>query len=155
MTQDYTICIIKDNLSSQDFLSLLNLSLKFTQKVSLVVRDELGVSSKCMQFLSSINDHFLASKKVSEWPGTKLLNTMATQYIYRNSRDLLGKISKNISNYSDFIQPNFPEDIAFLRENNIPWFVSISHEKECLFNINQSEKEALELLWPGRVICRN
>ncbi|HUO58404.1 MAG TPA: hypothetical protein VMV05_09555, partial [bacterium] len=55
------------------------------------------------------------------------------------------------------LQPNYPEDLCLLTENEEPWFVSIAHAKDSYFSLPEEEKNTLIQSIPelGRILTKD
>jgi len=49
----------------------------------------------------------------------------------------------------DWVQPNRPEDLCFLRSDETPWLATIAHEKDAYFELSGEEKQRLTKALPN------
>jgi len=81
---------------------------------------------------------FLIKKyKSSEWPGTKLIGHEATIYVLHYNKETITILKKYTNSLFEWIQPNLPEDICFLDENENAILITITHEKDAFVEANK------------------
>lgn len=118
------------------------------------------VVSNTMQILESINHvidllkPFVADiKKVKEWPGTVIYSEghalLHTYYLNKESEKVLKGIANDLYSWTN---PSLPEDLGFIRKDGSPWFVSITHEKDCYMELVDEEKTKIDKMLPDLLI---
>jgi len=81
---------------------------------------------------------------VREWPGTVLSgNRSATLHEYRCTGDLANLLSSLANGLYDWVEPQLPEDLGFLRLDGSTWLASIAHERDAFFELSRHELESL------------
>ncbi len=116
--------------------------LNYADTFSFVVREGKDVSKEAIELLESLKLYLIESKKVSEWPGTKLFWEQATLYIFHLNNETAYLLYTSENNLFKWLFPHLPEDLVFYK-NNKPLFVSITHEKEAYFELEDSEEAFL------------
>ena len=94
--------------------------------------------------MEGLRPYLIESKAVSEWPGTKLFWELATLYIYYLNNETAYLLYKSEDNLFKWLLPHLPEDLVFYK-NNKPLFVSITHEKDAYFELEDDELRFLEM----------
>ena len=122
-----------------------------------VVRPLSRMSPRGEEVLKRL-EPFLAEKKVSnKRPGSKVLAENALLYKYKYGAPFSDAVQELNDHLYNWLQPNFPEDICLLRENEEPWFVSCSNKKVSYFSLAEPEKNELVQKIPemGRILMRD
>ncbi len=144
-----------DEPAPAEYQSLLALATRYCREFSLVVQASppLGVSGRAV--LDRLRPFLVAERSASEWPGTQLLDGVATVYRFRltlESAELLGRCSPGLFSW---IQPDLPEDLCLFRSDSTPWLVTIGHERDAYFVISPDEREILVQEIPGLLLARH
>ena len=95
--------------------------------ISFVWRDELDYNQNAKDFEKSIGKYKVLEKRVNQWPGTMLLEDSATLKIYKLCDEII-KVLYCVDYVTEFLSPNYPEDLAIYDENNNILYASCSHE---------------------------
>ena len=98
---------------------------------SLVIIDSVILNDSGQKILDELQPYLIESIETSSWPGTILYNGKVRLFKYKVNNNSLGILS-TIDNLFDWLQPNYPEDLTFYKEDK-PIFISISHEKDCWY----------------------
>ena len=117
--------------------------LNYTETFSFVIREETDVSKEVNELLEDLKEYLIETKKVSEWPGTKLLWEQAALYTYHLNNESAYLLYKCEDYLFKWLLPQLPEDLVFYKKNR-PFFVSITHEKEAYFELENDDKLFLE-----------
>ncbi|MDB5207268.1 MAG: hypothetical protein JWR72_2343 [Flavisolibacter sp.] len=120
-------------------LALLN----YTDTFSFVIREDQHVSNEAMDLLEHLKVYLIETKKVSEWPGTNLLWGKVTLYLYYLNNESAYILYTTEVNLYKWLLPDKPEDLTFYR-NDRPFFVSITHEKDAYFDVDNDDRLFLE-----------
>lgn len=112
--------------------------IEFANIFSFVIREEAGISENINQLILELFPFLIEKKIVTEWPGTTLLSGSANQYKYYFNKDSAQLLSSYNNELYEWIQPQLPEDIC-LYKDSIPIFVSITHEQEAYFELDENE----------------
>jgi hypothetical protein len=119
--------------------SLLN----YADTFSFVVREGDDVSKEAIHLFEGLTPYLIESKVVSEWPGTKLFWDRVTLYIYHLNNETAYLLYISEDNLFKWLLPHLPEDLVFYK-NNRPLFVSITHEKDAYFELENGEEKFLK-----------
>jgi hypothetical protein len=146
MNNDLMIFDLARPWSRREYLSLLDLAGESSQfllvKRHASLEDTLDISSRLRPFL--IHEY-----SGDCWPGTRLLGGCTAEiFKYAATSEALILLRDSVEGLWDWIEPNCPEDLSFLRANDgSPWFASIAHEREAFFKLSQVEKSAVESIF--------
>ncbi|MEK6627408.1 MAG: hypothetical protein AABY53_02185 [Bdellovibrionota bacterium] len=128
---------LKKDISGEDYFQLIDfLSIK-SKKFCFIIRDD-QTSSLVEKFIESLKDSLIKTSKVSEWPGTKLIEGQVTQFEYNLTQQNIIKI-KDVGGLYNWIAPYFPEDVFFKNEFDQVLLGSISHEKDAWLELSENE----------------
>jgi len=137
------------------YKTLLENLIKFCDTAAFVIQEEEELSNKALKFLNKISNTVVEKKRVISWPGTKLIGVELDEgaLFYKivfneNSCEIFKEETEGLF---DWIEPNMPEDLSFLRPDGTEFFISISHEKDCYFKITEEEKGKLEKSFHGSI----
>lgn len=130
---------VQKNISKAEFVYLLEYISNFAFAFTFVVRSEMEISSDAQLLIKRLGNSLIENKKVSEWPGTKLLDGTAELYKYKLDAISKATLIEIGCGLFDWIQPSMPEDLSFLYQNGQNCLTSISHEKDAWLSINDNE----------------
>jgi hypothetical protein len=116
---------------------------------SLVVRRPSDLGSAGHQLIASLTDNLNVIENQSEWPGTRIMDTSATIYEIRLSAEVLERLKLVANCLHDWVAPDLPEDLAFLRADKTAWLASISHEDEAWLKLDEDEENLLRSSAPS------
>jgi hypothetical protein len=113
-----------------------------------VVQDQMALSREGKIFLNQLKPFLVEVYEDKQWPGT-ILCSEKKAFIYKCQLTSLASdiLKVSFQNIWDWKAPTYPEDLSFIRPNGMPWFISITHEKDTYFKLEESEKQELENLW--------
>ena len=70
-------------------------------------------------------------------------------YYFRCHPDAASILKTAVKGLYGWQQPQFPEDLCFLKPGRRPWLVSIAHEKDAYFDCEKSLLEEIESRVPN------
>jgi hypothetical protein len=79
----------------------------------------------------------------SEWPGTRLFDETASvsKFLLRaETVKVLGMVAEGLF---EWVQPNLPEDLCILRDDDSQWLVTIAHERDAYLELCDNERGML------------
>jgi hypothetical protein len=109
----------------------------------LVVRPDLGLGEEGRLLLGSLAAFLENEQMTSEWTGTRLLDEQARVLRYSLHPSVVGALQAATRRLYAWRQPLLPEDLCFLRAEDEPWLVSISHEEDAYLELTQWEYQGL------------
>jgi hypothetical protein len=149
--QSEEIFNLKD-LSDAGYQAILDFALFHCSHFSFV-RQPFAFNENLGRVVDSLKPFRLMDKLTDEWPGTKLLDSLAFSYEFEITEESIGILRKAKSLVS-WTPSDFPVvDLAFYTSENRPWLYTISHEsfffidKGALPNVDHSE--LLRMLYPN------
>jgi hypothetical protein len=113
------------------YKNLLEVAEQEYDTFSLVWRHELNFEESAWKIEEELRPHLLSKFSSCKWPGTEIFGrkaTIRTYVVNPESISILGRVSSVF----DWLAPNYPEDLAFYRENKVI-FASVAHEGEAWF----------------------
>jgi hypothetical protein len=95
---------------------------------------------RALAALTAFTELVVSRRRVTEWPGTKLLFATAAvdQWILRLEPPVCRYLA-TASSPADWQHPERPEDLSFLRSDLTAWFVNIAHEGDSFVRVTQQE----------------
>jgi len=90
----------------------------------------------------------LNSIVASEWPGTALLGDTAIVHRFTYDADVVRILLKNSCRLFQWVQPGLPEDLCLLRASRDAWLVSVAHERDGYFFLDEPEASDLFAVVP-------
>jgi hypothetical protein len=116
--------------------SVLAIAVQQASQFIIIVRTPL--SQRGTEMIKSLDNYLLISHTTREWPGT----SSSTEVLLKKYR--LHAVSASLlaraETIWDWLNPEMPEDLSFLRADGTPWFVSITHERDAYFKLSESER---------------
>ncbi len=130
-----------DNLYSQ----LLEIAQSKCKYALLVIRHTLPMDRTARLALEQLTPFLISKTESNEWPGTILTNSTALIYKYNLETESIKVLRKLSTRLYDWKQPNLPEDLCFLKEDDSAWLATTSHEADSyLFLTDQEYFQLLE-----------
>lgn len=94
--------------------------------------------------LEPLRDVILLRRNVTEWPGTQLFSKKEVELVeFRLAPECLEYLSRIARGLYSWTFPALPEDLHFVRHDGTPWLVSIAHERDAYFVIDETEQTEL------------
>jgi hypothetical protein len=123
----------------QAYRCLLQAAAEQASTAFLVIRESVDLSEGARECLLRLEPYMLSDQSVSEWAGTKLLGGKARMLIYQASAQLVLVLQNYTRGLYDWIQPNLPEDLGFLRNDGSLWLGSTAHEADAWLELETDE----------------
>ena len=120
----------------QTYIDLLNFAASRCESFSLVWRKQFQFESSAHQIANALKSFLISNVRTDEWLGTKLIGHEAVVRQYRVA-DKSIEILCSVNGLYSWLQPQFPEDLAFYSSGNVGWLASVSHEHDAWF-LNES-----------------
>lgn len=134
------------DVSSESYLSLLDIARRTQSLAGLVWREQLQFSPTALQLANELESCLVQERLTDEWPGTRLFGTQAWYRLYRCDDHSFPTLTRSGSIFG-WINPQLPEDISFHLPTGECWLMSVAHEKMCqVVPAALSERDATELI---------
>jgi len=127
---------------------LLGYAAKQSNRVGLVVRDQLPRETTLEVALRQLEPFLIHDEITREWPGTQLLFHDAQMFHYRAEDALIERLSQLSDSLYAWRQPELPEDPFFLRPDGSAFLTTISHEEDAYLALSCDELSALAAAEP-------
>ena len=134
-----------------EYRALLSLLASKATSFSLVWRHQLEFGPAAEILRKRLAPYLLRTEGVSEWPGTKLLTTMATIRFYTAAEAAMSILGEAGSLYA-WKAPERPEDLAFYGPGDEVLFGSIAHEADSWFGEGAFTAEEVRAAVPALVL---
>jgi hypothetical protein len=126
------------------YAELVRFCCSVSASMILVVRDpEIDPGPLIQNRLARLQPFFVTSSRSMSWPGTQLLADEATVYRHRIAPGLESEMLVLASRLFEWVHPDAPEDPCFLRGDDSPVLVTISHERDAYLLLTRQENEIL------------
>jgi hypothetical protein len=120
--------------------SLIDALSSLSRYCSFVVREFDEKNHEIESFIKQIEAYEDRRDRVSEWPGTCLLQgETALLYTYRLDPKLVSILKSEVSSLFSWSTPTLPEDLCFYREDRSCLLATISHEKDVYVELSEDE----------------
>ena len=129
---------LKIDVNSSFYNQLFRMALDFESRMLFVVREKYKIRT---EILKIIQPHIISIKKTQQWPGTISRGTSVDLYCCQITQDLVDELKILLPTLWSWMNPDFAEDISFVRGDGKSWFISITHEKDCYFILTDDEKK--------------
>lgn len=139
-------------ISGAHYRELLEIAQLHCRQFLCVVRPSLDLSEQAAAFLARCQPYLLLKTARSEWPGTQLLEDVATIYTFELGDYTASLLREAADGLQSWLQPDLPEDLCLLRANGTPWLVSITHEGDYYFELSAAERSSLQGHLPWLVL---
>lgn len=126
-----------------EYRRLIELGSGWCVAALLVVRDHLGLEARGHELLKALEPFKIRQQTSTEWPGTRLLEATAAITVVRLNPDSCRLLSTAVEGLYDWQQPELPEDLCLLRDDDEPWLVTIAHEGDAYVVPTESELAVL------------
>jgi hypothetical protein len=110
----------------------------FCDKFSVIVRDEYNGSINLSEYLKSLSPFLIKEERTSTWAGNGLGDQIATIRIYKVCEQTLALLNKPVSLF-DFVEPMYPEDVCFYREDGSTFLITSAEEQDLYFTLEDHE----------------
>jgi hypothetical protein len=151
------IYVLKNEPSPGAFCDLLDYGVDQCAYAVMVIRPLSRMTPRGEEVLKILEPYLIEKKVSNQRPGTSNLAENALVQKYKYGVPFSGLIRKLNDRLYGWLQPNFPEDICLLRENQEPWFVSAAHKKDSFFSLAEGELSGLIRKVPemGRILKKD
>jgi len=129
--------------SEKEYKNLLDYASVDCRYALIVIRDTIRLSFHGQKIMGKLSNYLHKEQQTDQWPGTKLLDRKARVLEYHYVPEVAEIFKTNTSKLFQWLQPDLPEDLCLLREDETPWLVTISHEKDAYFVLSEKEKDNL------------
>jgi hypothetical protein len=131
------------------YYQLLSYAQKYCESFLMVIRDTVQKSDSIKKIIDDLQPYILEKDEKSEWPGTILHRGTATVTKYKLNNETLKLLASAVNGLYSWKQPDFPEDLCFLRQDGSPWLVTITYEEDGYLELTDKESEDLHQVIPG------
>jgi len=146
MLRSFILYSLKHAWEPQDYRRLLDLSQRFCSSFILVRRQNVNPQND--DVIRSLAPFLIEASPTRIWPGTCLIGKDSVQmYKYYLADESIEILRHAAVSLWDWIGPQKPEDLSFLRPSGIPWFISISHEHDAFFKLCDGERVFVETVF--------
>ncbi len=132
-----------NDLTNDLYRKLIDYAVTECKFIQLVVRKTIPLESDGIRVLDQLEPYLKSKIESREWPGTKLFEGSAIVFRYHSESECAEILKNATHSLYSWEQPNLPEDLCFLKDNEDIWLASITHEKDAYFLLSQEEQLSL------------
>jgi hypothetical protein len=130
------------DFSGRKLRSLFDCAEHLGTQLMLVLPDD---TLKDQEFVELILPHTFSTEIRLAWPGTQLYSKEGKRVcIAPTSADAIAVLRNGPNELWNWLHPEYPEDLAFLRQDRTAWFISIHHERDAYFELSEHEAAKVE-----------
>lgn len=129
--------------TDETYVELIRTSVTWCSRALLVVQDGHAMSNRGDAVLRRLEPDLIRREVRASWPGTTLLEGSATVATYQLTSEVVAALTTAATGLYDWQQPELPEDLCLLRDEDDPWLVSIAHEGDAFVSVDEDELEEL------------
>jgi hypothetical protein len=149
VTPELECYVFRAEPDGADYADLIEFCCEHSTKMILVVRDpQIDPGSGIKAKLARLEPYLEQVGLAEEWPGTRLLTDKATLFRYRVAPGLQKEVQRMASRLFEWIHPDAPEDVCFLRSEGQALMVTTTHEHDAYLLLAKAEFAILEGRYP-------
>lgn len=130
------------------YRELLQQAQRHAARALVVVRREEQLSDSARAALKALAPFGVEERITDHWPGTVLYGSTARVKEFQLSGGAVGVLSTAAVGLFDWLHPNLPEDLCFLRADGTTWLTSIAHEHDAFLELSEAELDDLRQASP-------
>jgi hypothetical protein len=120
---------VTKDIAGKDYGQFLRIASEQFPLFMLVWRDQFSFKPSARTIRRELQPLQLRHRRSSKWPGNVMLGHKADVITYRFDQQALEVLQRPGSLFG-WLQPTYPEDLAFFDSDQQCAFASVSHEKE-------------------------
>jgi hypothetical protein len=134
---------VTGRIEGAKYEALLRSASPLAASVGLIVRSDMVVLTRRAQgVLEALAPYLMRSNPVSAWPGTRLFgDRRSRRYLYRLQPETLDVLVSSASDLYEWINPELPEDLHFLRADGSTVLGTVAQEHDAWVEIHARELE--------------
>jgi hypothetical protein len=146
---------IAEEPADRCYAELVLCSLEYCDRFLLVVRDARDIDQTCTEVLENLAPYLLTSGERKSWPGTELMNGIASVKEYTLTPASTRALTSFTNALYQWLHPSRPEDLCLLRPSGEAWLTSIAHERDSYLTLREGEAVAVGRRVPGLILQRS
>ena len=135
----------KRPLDGELYAALLRALATLATTIGMIIRsDKVTLTPRAAGLLAALEPYLIRIEQVEEWPGTRLVGGRTSlRYLYRLTPSSLNLALEASNDIFEWVNPNLPEDIHFLRQDGSTVLGSIAQEDAVWLDIGDDELQLL------------
>lgn len=127
------------------YATLLRAASDISDIVGMITRSpKVILSPRAREALSALAPHRLSKEEVAVWPGTQLIGgRTSTRHLFKLVPDSLNILLSTADDLFDWVNPELPEDLHFLRSDRSTVLGSVAQDEEAWLELTDRERLAL------------
>lgn len=134
---------IYDNPRDDAYRALIDYAVKKCTKFILVEVKCISSSNNVKKVLNALEPYLINKIKSDRWPGTISGSDDNLVYTYEFNEKSAKILKEAANSLFSWIQPNLPEDLSFITEDDKEWLVNTAHENMASLEIAEEEAKLL------------
>lgn len=114
-----------ENPKDRIYQQLMKVLCDYSDKFYFVTRKELKYNQ---EILEQFHPYTIETYKTKTWANTITKGPPATVHVIEANEDTCRLLQRLSNNLYDWVAPNLPEDLTFIK-NNFVWFTCTTHEE--------------------------
>lgn len=136
------ICTITQEPRDDLYRATIDLATDVCSTFLLVLRSA-NLNLRGRSVLESLGPKLIKEENASEWPGTRLKRDRARVFYFSLDAESSRLLKGAANGLYEWLQPNLPEDLCFLKSDESPYLVTISHENDSYLVLSSEERDYL------------
>jgi hypothetical protein len=136
--------VIQSDIRGSRYKDLFAALWPLADSFSLIVRPDMPESLNLDEIIQALEPARVRQLEVSEWPGTILLDGVATCHEFRCAPNALAIAGSRSNSLFSWLQPELPEDPALRRADGTVLLETIAHESIATLYLTSREAEQLD-----------
>lgn len=134
---------IYDDPRDDAYRALIDYSVEKCAKFVLVKVESISYNDNARKVLNKLEPYLINKIKSDKWPGTRSGSDNNLVYTYKLNEESAKILKEAANSLFSWIQPNLPEDLSFITEDDKEWLINTSHEKMASLQIDEKEAKLL------------
>lgn len=109
----------------------------------LFVLDDMPLSEKGVQVMARLEPMLLSREETSEYPAGRLAWGSVIAYTYRVTSDAVEVLRSATECLFDWVQPDLPNDLCFLRVGR-HWMTTMASDREVVLTLDDGEYQEVQ-----------
>lgn len=130
---------LTENPKDEIYKSLVKKLCNYSDKFYFITRKELKYNQ---EIIKQFEPYFIETYKTKKWAGTETKTAAATVFVIESNEETCKLLVKYASSLYDWIAPELPEDLTFIK-NNFTWFSCTTHNEYAGFSIRSDYYKSL------------
>jgi len=150
LRKDFTIT---EDVHGQRYFDLIKWCVSHSAQVGFTVSPKAKLSNRSKALIHACEDRGAIKREVTAWPGTVLQSGTAIMYLTTGLENM-DTILAAASNLFAWQDPDLPEDLFFLRDDDSALLTTTTHEDHAHLTLDDDELDQIkaDLPWITQIL---